>query len=123
MNTTARDRRFGRIREIGCLASRKRGWFVLPDVHHLNTGGHAGQKRRGDEFTIGLSPWHHRGIPIDGLTPEGCRRLLGPSLKLEPNAFRETFGSDDELLAEQNELIEEAEAAVVGRRLLKGARS
>lgn len=115
MTPAARDRRFGRIRDIGCLASRKQGWFVLPDVHHLNTGGHAGQKRRGDEFTIGLSPWHHRGIPIDGLTPEACRRMLGPSLKLEPNAFRETFGSDDELLALQNELIADAEKAVVGR--------
>jgi Recombination enhancement, RecA-dependent nuclease len=110
-----RDRRFQRIREIGCLASRKRGWYVVPDVHHLNLGQHAGQKRRGDEFTIGLSIWHHRGIPIEGMSEKECRRVLGPSMKHEPVKFREVFGSDDELLAEENKLIAEKEVNVVGR--------
>lgn len=77
-------------------------------MHHQNLGAHAGQKRLGDEATIGLCPWHHRGIfkpPIN----------VGPSLAKEPNRFREVFGSDDELLAEENELISEREALIVGR--------
>lgn len=115
MRRIDRDRRFRLIRDIGCLASRKRGWYVVPDVHHLNLGAHAGQKRRGDEFTIGLSIWHHRGIPLERMTADECRRLLGPSLKHEPNRFREVFGSDDELLAEENELIAERESLIVGK--------
>lgn len=107
MTPAARDRRFGRIREIGCLACRQLGWYGAPDVHHLNLGEHAGQVRRGDEYTIGLCPWHHRGI--------GKFVDIGPSLAKEPVKFRQRFGSDDELLAKQNELIAEAEKAVVGR--------
>lgn len=116
MTPEARKRRFVRIWAIGCLACRKRGWWAVPEVHHLNLGGHAGQKRRGDEYTVGLCGYHHQGkVPSAFKTLKQCRRRLGPSLKHESVAFRATFGSDDELLAEQNELIERAESLVVGR--------
>ena len=36
---------------------------------------------------------------------------LGPSYATEPRRFREEFGSDDELLAFQNQAITYAEAA------------
>jgi hypothetical protein len=84
-------------------------------VHHLNFDGKAGQARRGDEYTIGLCPYHHVGEPIYGMSVEQCRDVLGPSLKLHSRAFRDEFGSDDDLLARQNELIERAERAVTGR--------
>lgn len=80
----------------------------MPEVHHLNVGGHAGHKRRGDDCTIGLCSYHHRGVPLDAFLPDRIRDVLGPSLAREPRAFRELFGSDDGLLAWQNELIEEA---------------
>lgn len=86
-----------------------------PEIHHLNLGGHAGSARRGDEFTIGLCRWHHQGQPLQGWTLDECRRVLGPSLKLHSRRFRETFGSDDELLARQNQLITAAQKQVVGR--------
>jgi hypothetical protein len=38
-------------------------------------------------------------------------------MKHEPVKFREEFGSDLELLAEQNRLIERAESNVVGRKV------
>jgi hypothetical protein len=117
VSSKANQRRFGRIYEIGCLACRKRGWFNDCQAHHLNLDGKAGQKRRGDECSIGLCPWHHVGEPIGGMTAAECRRRLGPSLKLESVAFREKFGEDDELLRWQNELIEESESNVVGRRI------
>jgi hypothetical protein len=100
MNHLARARRFLRIQEQGCLCCRRFGVWSVPEIHHLNEGGHAGQKRRGDEFTIGLCSWHHRGIRsfLSG--------TLGPSLALNSREFRERFGSDDELLAAQNELIQ-----------------
>src|SRR6185312_5324477 len=87
MNPREKERRFSRIRDIGCLCSRRRGWYAAPEVHHLNLGSHAGQKRLGDEHTIGLSPWHHRGVPVMGMNAKQCRKMLGPSLALERNAF------------------------------------
>lgn len=114
MTPEAFKRRCQRIYQIGCLACRRRGWESMCQVHHLNLGGHAGQVRRGDEFTIGLCPWHHVGEPINGMPANTCRWLVGPSLKLQPRAFRNEFGSDDDLLAEQNKLIATAELQVVG---------
>jgi hypothetical protein len=99
MRQRDKERRFRRIREIGCLACQVYGEWSPPEVHHLNLGGLAGHKRRGDEFTIGLCRYHHRGVGSG----------YGPSLSVSPLAFRVIFGKDDELLAEQNRLIDKAE--------------
>jgi hypothetical protein len=115
MNPRDRERRFRLIGEIGCLPCRKRGWYTVPERHHQNFGAHAGGKRLGDEATVGLCRWHHQGKPPEGMTRLQAERIMGPSLALQPIRFRETFGSDDELLAEQNELIESAERNIVGR--------
>jgi hypothetical protein len=97
MNRYQRERRFRRLKEIGCIACWMEGDMnVHPEIHHLNLGGHAGQKRRGDEFTIPLCEWHHQGK-----VPE--RR--GPSLKWSPKVFREKYGTDDQLLAKVNDII------------------
>jgi hypothetical protein len=97
MNITAAHKaRWSRFPAIGCLACRKEG-LANPNtqVHHLNVGGKAGQKRRGHDFTIPLCPWHHQG---HGFGP-------GPSLAKQSKAFRAAYGTDDELLAWTNELI------------------
>ena len=96
-------KRFADIVQIGCLACLRFGLHSDPDVHHLNLGGRAGQERLGDDFTIGLCPWHHRGI-LPPMLP------VGPSLAKESRKFREFFGSDAELLMEQNRLILELRA-------------
>lgn len=98
MTPLQRQQRFADIVQIGCIACLRFGYHSGPDVHHLNLGGHAGQKRMGDEYTIGLCPYHHRGI-LPPMIP------VGPSLAKEPRAFREFFGSDAELLMEQNARI------------------
>lgn len=113
MRAIDRQRRFRLIQEIGCLPCRMRGWYAAPDVHHLNLGSHAGQKRLGDESTIGLCPYHHRGVTA---LPMGqAYRALGPALARNPSEFREVFGSDEKLLAEQNRLITEREALIVSK--------
>lgn len=118
MKPVDRLSRFNRIYELGCLACRRRGWFAQPcQVHHLNLDQHAGQRRLGDDHTIGLCEWHHQGYPKEGRSEEWTRLYLGPSMKHEPVKFREEFGSDLELLAEQNRLIERAESNVVGRKV------
>lgn len=113
MNAT--QRRYGRIYEIGCICCRRYGHFEVPCmVHHLNLGEHAGQVRMGDFFTIGLCAWHHVGHPEKGLDVDETCAAVGPSMQHEPVRFREVFGSDMELLAEQNRLIAGRESCLVG---------
>lgn len=88
-----------------------RGRWREATIHHLNLGDHAGQVRLGDEFTIGLCPWHHQGYPAPNLTRDQTRDWLGPSMAHEPNRFREVFGGGQELLARTNVLVE-----ALGRR-------
>ncbi len=112
--TAAQQRRFDRIKDpdpmtgTGCLIAHilDVGWIPCA-IHHLLCGGHHGQKRRGHDYTIGLNDWSHQGRPLTeyGWSAEDCRRILGPSFAIEPNAFREQFGSDDELLALQNRIL------------------
>jgi len=114
MSTVAERRRYRRIGEIGCIACRRYGYFgVLGQVHHLNLGQHAGQKRLGNDHTIGLCVYHHQGY-LGNQTQDWWESKVGPSLALRPVKFREIFGSDLELLEEQNRLIEQAEKQVVG---------
>jgi hypothetical protein len=110
MNPKAREHRFRRLREMGCVAcSIESGgiWSCgVLEIHHLNLGGKAGQARRGDEFTIPLGLWHHQGRPPSGESTSSARVLYGPSLKYHSRAFRAEYGSDDELLAKVNDEIE-----------------
>lgn len=55
--------------------------------------------------TIGLCVWHHQARPIDGMTHAYCRLKFGPSLHEGSKPFHRAFGSDDELLAMQNQII------------------
>lgn len=103
--TTEKDRqRYRRIQKIGCIACRKLGYDSPAEIHHLNQGGHAGMKRLGNQFTIGLCPYHHRNHPGPS-TRRAMEEIYGPSLAGASKRFREKFGTDDELLALQNELI------------------
>jgi hypothetical protein len=106
VNPRARERRFRRLKEMGCIASWLDGRMNVPaEIHHLNLGGKAGQARRGDEATIPLSPWHHRGEPLPGYTATQMREQFGPSLARQSKAFRERYGTDDELLAKVDDII------------------
>jgi hypothetical protein len=115
MTPRAREHRFRRLKEMGCIACWKDGRLdVYPEIHHLNLGGRAGQKRRGDEFTIPLCRWHHQGHDLPGLTIAERVELWGPSLKLHSRAFRDRYGSDDELLAKVNDIIRQRDEMAFG---------
>lgn len=103
--TKAEAARFCSIHAVGCIACLKNGnGPTFPQIHHLTVGGKHGQKRRGHRFTIGLCDWHHVGIHT-GLYTSQVEQHFGPSYAISPRKFREYFGSDDELLAMQDELI------------------
>lgn len=107
--TKAQRERQNKIIEIGCIIARQRlGKYIPCAVHHQNVGGKHGAKNLGQDFTIGLNDWSHQGYALTayGWSKADCRRILGPSLAVEPRAFRQTFGDDAALLAYQNELLE-----------------
>jgi hypothetical protein len=110
--------RMDKMKEMGvCLACRKvgvsnpftgydmdsgRGGSLI-EIHHLLSGN----KRRGHMFTISLCPWHHRGKLPDLMVPESLMWLIkaGPALVNGSKPFHAMFGSDYDLLAEQDELL------------------
>lgn len=98
------SQRFRRLQEIGCIASRIRmHCYAAPDIHHLVEGN----KRLGDEYTIPLTPWHHRGVlPDNCRTATEAERRYGPSLARNKAAFVEAFGTERELLEFTNLVIE-----------------
>lgn len=99
------------IREIGCLATWLRfNEFAPCEKHHLlTTGRHGTGKRRGEQATIGLTQYYHRGYNYSGLQEKFTRaealEYFGPSYADSPKLFRQTFGDDEFLLAEQDRLI------------------
>jgi hypothetical protein len=109
--TKAQSRRIDTIKRAGCMACRINDRRLWPrcdgegsDAHHLLSGG----RRRGHAYTIALCPWHHRGNrPEDCRTDADALHRYGPSLAKGTRMFRETYGTDDELLTAQNELIGE----------------
>jgi hypothetical protein len=106
-------RRMAQVAELGCLCCRqltyltpKIGEWAPAEVHHLLDGG----QRRGHLFTIGLCAWHHRGVLRYGYCRQGMDEEFGPSLAHGTRPFRERWGTDEQLLAMQNRLIELLEA-------------
>lgn len=104
--TKAEIARWRRFPDVGCVACYQLGHYRQPEVHHLNTGGKAGQKRRGHGFTIPLCNWHHRSVPLGYGGMKASELLMGPSLASSPRKFRARFGDDEKLLKLTNELIE-----------------
>ena len=87
MNRRDRDLRFFAIGEIGCIVCKNRNLGFVPcERHHLlTTGLHGNGKRRGDEATVGLCQYHHRGIG----TPR--RRLFGIAFRTSLNKLCHAF--------------------------------
>lgn len=103
--TKADKARFEAIKSLGCLACRKLNLPMqcgVTEAHHLLSGG----KRRGHADSIPLGRWHHRGIPWTTLNSRQMTEQFGPSLAKGSKPFHARFGSDNELLAEANALIE-----------------
>lgn len=99
--------RFDDIHEIGCIACIRKTGLAMPcEIHHLTTGGRHGQKRLGHDHTVGLCPWHHRGMRPETISRAQMAARFGPSYADEPRRFREVFGNDDVLLKLQNDAIE-----------------
>lgn len=97
------------MREIGCLACLINQQIGLPvtgmvlEHQHLTDCG----RRRGHSETIELCRHHHQGdkFPVIEVGYKANAAVYGPSFGREPAAFHEMYGTDDELLEFQNDLL------------------
>ncbi|ULQ46959.1 Ref family protein [Flagellatimonas centrodinii] len=95
--TQAQQRRQDNIRELGCLLCMSEGiGWVAAEIHHLTDCG----RTISQDHTIGLCQFHHRGV--SHYSREQATRIYGPSLAHGAKPFRARFGTNDELLQQQN---------------------
>lgn len=106
--TKAQSARWDAMRSIGCIACRQNLglWGACPmpiEIHHLLSGG----RRIGHDATLALCHWHHQAKRFPSTTSGYAEqaKLYGPSLEREPRRFAEMYGTDEELLALQNDLM------------------
>lgn len=106
--TAAERMRYAALRSMPCAACRKLGFYGTvcgpTEIHHLTDGG----RRMGNEYTIPLGRFHHRGtIPVGyGLkNTTQAVAMFGPSLETSKREFEERFGTELELLKETNRFL------------------
>lgn len=98
---------------MACLALASQhllaAWQVVYgcDYNHAKSGN----IRRGHAFGFALCKWHHMRVPMEGKTFGRMREIYGPSLLDGSRVFHETYGSDDELIAQQTYINELRKAA------------
>jgi hypothetical protein len=98
--TKADIARFEKLHRIGCLCCRKAGsGYRAPEIHHILSGG----RRISHQATLPLCE-HHR-IPSTGA-------VVGPSLADGSRVFSAKWGTQLELLAEVNALIDRFNQAI-----------
>jgi hypothetical protein len=106
-----RERRFMRLQDLGCLPCDTEGFPGVPvDAHHLVDKG-TRELSGGDAATLPLCPWHHRGVPNEGMTVDEMLYRIGPSLRHHKKLFVKIYGTERELLAETDKRIEALERA------------
>lgn len=97
--TDEESQRIGLLKAAGCVCC------ALPagpcEAHHLLRGG----VRLGHLYTVGLCPWHHRGVPDADGKVEAATMNYGPSLFHDKRRFYDTYGDDQHLLDLTNERI------------------
>lgn len=100
------QRRYERLHTIGCIACVISGHLACGklDMHHLVDKGYR-KHSGGNQATIPLGAWHHRGEPFMDTTATQMRLKFGPSMAHESKEFARIYGSQRELLARVNGLI------------------
>ncbi len=92
--------RYARVQNLGCLACRHDGRHGVPsDMHHPLRG-----YRIGIAVVVPLCVWHHRGVCVGN--PDKYAERWGPSLHHHAKRFRAKYGTDEQLLAETERLLE-----------------
>jgi hypothetical protein len=90
-----------------CLVWARMGRMPLADVATQSGYDHkkSGNIRRGHRFGFASCDWHHLGLVADGWNHAHMRSHFGPSLMDGSRLFRDVYGTDNELIALQDELL------------------
>jgi hypothetical protein len=105
--TKADELRYEQIHAMPCIACRIAKHVVQcgrTEAHHLVDKGYR-RLSGGNQATLPLGGWHHRGEPPKGHTVKSATAKWGPSLFHESKRFHATYGSQRQLLARVNEEI------------------
>lgn len=98
------EQRIQDIKEIGCICCRLEGLGKrYCEWDHLTVAGFTISHKA----SIGLCPWHHRGIVDEGYTTTSMTATYGPSKAKGTRTFFAHYGTKEFLLGYQDELIEE----------------
>lgn len=110
--TPDQQARQDRARELGCIACalntvRGEAFFGgecgRPEIHHLTKSG----RQIGQNETVCLGAWHHRAILLPhAKNSNEMTMCCGPSLAKGSKPFHARYGSNEELLAYQNKLLD-----------------
>lgn len=106
MTTKAAQLRFDLLRKLGCICCMKDslGWRA-PEMHHI-VGSSYRKHSGGDHDTLPLCAHHHRNEPPGNLRPSEAMQIFGPTLRAHKREFTARYGTERELLAETNALID-----------------
>lgn len=67
----------------------------VTEIHHRTTGDLHGQKQLGQDATVALGAWHHRGqLTVQRPTRDLMRERFGPSYALHKVAFLDVIGDN-----------------------------
>lgn len=93
---------------IPCLSLHRQGRLEESDVFVGGDYDHkkSGNVRRGHMAGFCSCAWHHRAHPWQGMAHAAMRARFGPSLMDGSRLFRETYGTDDELIDLQRRILE-----------------
>ena len=100
-------KRYAALRELGCIACLLNGTPQLAgnvEINHLVDKGYR-KHSGGNQATIPLCVWHHRGEPPMDFTVRYMREIAGPSMFHEGKAFTERYGTQRQLLGKVNEML------------------
>lgn len=91
---------------IACLKNLNHKIIYPTEAHHIVDMGYR-RLSGGHQATLPLCRWHHRGEPIAGLGNTETERQCGPSMFHTKKAFVKRYGTERELLAEVNGILEQ----------------
>ena len=99
-------KRYEALRTLGCIACLIGGTpsCAKVEIHHLVDKGYR-KHSGGNQATIPLCEWHHRGQPDITVGARWMRERCGPSMYLESKEFARVYGTQRELLAKVNEML------------------
>ena len=107
--TKAQQWRIEALADMKCIACFIEGCAQpnRTEVHHLVDKGYR-KHSGGHDATLPLCGWHHRGVPIEGVSAQDMIFYCGPSMALNKRRFEEFYGTQRELLERVNGLLEHA---------------